>query len=344
VALSHPGRRLYTDSLLALDGTTGKLKWYFQAIPNDFHDWDLQLSPVYATSGDRALILAAGKMGYVYAVDAQSGKLVWKRKVGEHNGRDQDNLLALQHKLKLTFPLTVEPGIVGGVETNMAVADGVAYVPVANLASEWKTRDTGLGSANFSEGKGELLALDLGDGHVLWDTKLPQMADGAATVANDLVFTTTFDGYLLALKRSDGSIAWKQKLPAFTNAPVAIVGDTLITAASFPGGKGQTTEVIAFRLGANGKITPTTTTTATTTGGTANGKALFTENCASCHTLAAANASGKVGPNLDEAKPPKPVVVKQVTDGGGGMPAFGGRLSTAQIEAIADYVARVAGQ
>jgi mono/diheme cytochrome c family protein len=169
------------------------------------------------------------------------------------------------------------------------------------------------------------------------------MADGAATVSNDLVFTTTFDGYLLALRRSDGSIAWKQKLPAFTNAPVAIVGDTLITAASFPGGKGQRTEVVAFRLGANGSLTPTTTATGTTTGGTANGEALFSENCSSCHTLAAANASGKVGPNLDELKPSKDVVVKQVTNGGGGMPAFGGRLSTAQIEAIAEYVARVAG-
>jgi mono/diheme cytochrome c family protein len=42
-------------------------------------------------------------------------------------------------------------------------------------------------------------------------------------------------------------------------------------------------------------------------------------------------------------KPSKDVVVKQVTNGGGGMPAFGGRLSTAQIEAIAEYVARVAG-
>jgi outer membrane protein assembly factor BamB len=343
VGLDNPGKRLYTDSLLALDGGTGKLKWYFQAIPNDFHDWDLQLSPVYATSGDRALVLAAGKMGFVYALDANSGELVWKRKVGVHNGRDQDNVLALQHKLKLTFPLTVEPGIVGGVETNMAVADGVVYVPVANLASEWKTRDTGLGSADFGKGKGELLALDLADGHVLWDTKLPQMADGAATVSNDLVFTTTFDGYLLALRRSDGSIAWKQKLPAFTNAPVAIVGDTLITAASFPGGKGQTTEVVTFRLGANGSLTPTTTATGTTTGGTANGEALFSENCSSCHTLAAANASGKVGPNLDELKPSKDVVVKQVTNGGGGMPAFGGRLSTAQIEAIAEYVARVAG-
>jgi outer membrane protein assembly factor BamB len=344
VALSNPGKRLYTDSLLALDGSTGKLKWYFQAVPNDFHDWDLQLSPIYAGSGDRPLIVTAGKMGYVYALDAKSGELVWKRRVGEHNGHDRDNLLALQHNLKLSFPLIVEPGIVGGVETNMAVADGVVYVPVANLASEWKTRDSGLGSANFGDGKGELLALDLDDGHVLWDTKLPQMADGAATVANDLVFTTTFDGYLIALKRSDGSIVWKQKLPAFTNAPVAIVGDTLITAASFPGGKGQTTEVIAFRLGANGSFTPTTTTTGTTTGGAASGEPLFSENCASCHTLAAANASGKVGPNLDQLKPSKSVVVKKVTNGGGGMPAFGGRLSTAQIEAIAEYVARVAGQ
>jgi len=343
VGLDHPGKRLYTDSLLALDGTTGKLKWYFQAVPNDFHDWDLQLSPVYASSGGRGLVLAAGKMGYVYALDANTGKLVWKRKVGVHNGRDQDNLLALQHKLKLTFPLVVEPGIVGGVETNMAVADGVVYVPVANLASEWKTRDTGLGSANVGDGKGELLALDLNDGHVLWDTKLPQMADGDATVVNDLVFTTTFDGNLVALKRSDGSVVWKQKLPAFTNAPVAVVGDTLITAASFPGGKGQTTEVIAFRLGSNGSFTPTTTSTSTTTGGTANGEALFSENCASCHTLAAANASGKVGPNLDQLKPSKDVVVHQVTNGGGGMPAFGGRLSTVQIDAIAAYVARVAG-
>jgi mono/diheme cytochrome c family protein len=87
------------------------------------------------------------------------------------------------------------------------------------------------------------------------------------------------------------------------------------------------------------KSTPTTTT-----GGAANGKALFSENCASCHTLADADANGTVGPNLDDLQPSKSVVVRQVTDGGGGMPAFGDRLSTAQIAAIADYVARVAGQ
>ena len=343
VALGHPGRRLYTDSTLALDGKTGKLRWYFQAVPNDFHDWDMQLSPVYAKAGGRSLIVNAGKMGYVYAMDAASGKVVWKTKVGVHNGHDQDGVLALEHKLTLRFPLTVEPGIVGGVETNMAVADGVVYVPVANLASVWKTRKTGLGSASFDAGTGEMLALDLATGRLIWDTKLPQMPDGDATVANDLVFTTTFDGYVVAFARSDGKIVWKKKLPAFTNAPIAIAGDTLITAASFPGGKGQTTEVVAFRLGAHGSFKPTSAG-GPTTAGAANGAALFTQNCASCHTFAAAHAKGTVGPNLDEVKPSKADVARQVTNGGGGMPAFGGRLSPKQIDAIATYVSSSAGK
>jgi outer membrane protein assembly factor BamB len=343
VAISRPGRRLYTDSTVALDGATGNLKWYFQAVPDDFHDWDLQLSPVYAKARGRALIVDAGKMGYVYAMDAATGKLVWKTKVGVHNGHDADGTLALRHRLpKLTYPLTVEPGIVGGVETNLAVADGVVYVPVANLASVWKTSTTGLGSASFGNGTGEMLALDLATGRVLWDMKLPQMADGDATVVNDLVFTTTFDGHLIALARKTGRIVWNQKLPAFTNAPVAVVGDTLVTAASFPGGKDQTTEVIAFRLGAHGRLVPTQPHAAA--GGTANAAALFSQNCASCHTLAAAHANGTVGPNLDQLKPSNGVVARQVTNGGGGMPAFGGRLSKAQIAAIASYVAASAGK
>jgi hypothetical protein len=157
-------------------------------------------------------------MGYVYALDAKSGKLVWKRKVGEHNGRDQDNLLALQHKLKLSFPLIVEPGIVGGVETNMAVADGVVYVPVANLASEWKTAKPASAARTSPPATARCSRSTSPTGGSCWDTKLPQMADGDATVVNDLVFTTTFDGYLIALDRKSGRSRGRQKLPAFTNA------------------------------------------------------------------------------------------------------------------------------
>src|SRR3954464_2807381 len=305
VALKTPGRRLYADSTVALDGKTGKLKWFYQAVPNDFHDWDLQLSPIYTKSDGRDILLEAGKMGYVYAVDPATGKLIWKTKVGVHNGHDDDGVLAMRHALRVPSKYTVKPGIVGGVETNMAVADGVVYVPVANLASQWSAK-AGLGKANFGAGTGEMLALDLATGRILWDTKLAQMADGDATVVNDLVFTTTFDGYVVALVRKSGRIAWRQKLPAFTNAPIAIDGDTLITAASYPGGKGQTTEVIAFRLGAHGRMAPATRQPAAGSG--ASGAALVSANCASCHTLAAAHAQGTVGPNLDQLKPSLAVV------------------------------------
>ncbi len=74
------------------------------------------------------------------------------------------------------------------------------------------------------------------------------------------------------------------------------------------------------------------------------GRALFTSvGCSSCHTLAAAGAHGQVGPNLDTLKPTAAQVAKQVTNGGGGMPAFKDQLSSTQIQQVAAYVAKVAG-
>ena len=100
-----------------------------------------------------------------------------------------------------------------------------------------------------------------------------------------------------------------------------------------------------------GEAAPPTTTTAPTTtssggggGGTAAGKSVFTANCGSCHTLKDAGTHGAVGPNLDQLKPAKDIVVRQVTNGGGIMPAFKGKLSQTQIEAVAAYVSSVAGK
>jgi mono/diheme cytochrome c family protein len=72
---------------------------------------------------------------------------------------------------------------------------------------------------------------------------------------------------------------------------------------------------------------------------TAAGRQVFASaGCASCHTLAAAGASGTVGPNLDTLKPSYSAVVAQVTHGGGGMPSFGRTLSKAQIDSVAKFV------
>jgi mono/diheme cytochrome c family protein len=60
--------------------------------------------------------------------------------------------------------------------------------------------------------------------------------------------------------------------------------------------------------------------------------------CGSCHALAAAGAEGSVGPNLDELKPDFDSIVAQVTNGGGGMPAFSDSLSEAEIADVAAYV------
>lgn len=75
-----------------------------------------------------------------------------------------------------------------------------------------------------------------------------------------------------------------------------------------------------------------------------DGKTIFTQTCASCHTLADAGTSGTVGPNLDQSKPPKELVVDRVTNGRGAMPAFKDSLDPTQIEAVADYVSSVAGR
>lgn len=79
-------------------------------------------------------------------------------------------------------------------------------------------------------------------------------------------------------------------------------------------------------------------------GQAADGKTVFTTNCAGCHTLADAGTTGTVGPNLDQAKPPKDLVVNRVTNGMGAMPPFKGQLSDAQIQAVADYVSSAAGK
>jgi alcohol dehydrogenase (cytochrome c) len=78
---------------------------------------------------------------------------------------------------------------------------------------------------------------------------------GAATVSNDLLFTTLFDGRLVAHSLEDGSEVWSSELPAGTNSPLAIAGDRLVTAAGFPQGAGQEPSLVVYQL--NGEpVTP----------------------------------------------------------------------------------------
>jgi outer membrane protein assembly factor BamB len=253
-AQATPSRQLYTDSLVKLSQATGQLEWYFQAFPNDFHDWDLQVSPIYAAAAGREVVLAAGKGGFVFALDPASGQPLWKTSVGVHNGHDDDGQLALDGTLRLEPPYVLYPGEIGGVETNMAAADGVVYVPVVNSATTFTSATARLGTPDITGASGEMVAIDLATGQQLWTTPLSQMPLGGATISNDLVFTTTFDGEVVALSRTDGSIAWTAQLPAGSNATLAIAGNTLLAGAGVPLGTTQQPVVVAYRLGAQGGV------------------------------------------------------------------------------------------
>lgn len=93
-----------------------------------------------------------------------------------------------------------------------------------------------------------------------------------------------------------------------------------------------------------GATETTTTETTQAEGDPAAGKAIFTgtAGCSGCHTLADAQATGTVGPNLDQLKPSYDAVVTQVTNGGAVMPAFKDKLTEQQINDVAAYVSTAA--
>ena len=102
-----------------------------------------------------------------------------------------------------------------------------------------------------------MVAVNQDTGTVEWDTLLPASLYGAATVTNDVVLTTTFHGDLYALDASTGAILFKTPLSARSNAPVAVDGDYVIAGAGAAMPPAQRNLIIAYKLGATGKLPDT---------------------------------------------------------------------------------------
>jgi outer membrane protein assembly factor BamB len=244
---AYRGAALYTDSLLALEGQSGKLIWYDQVIPHDVRDYDLADSPIIARQRvrgkERNVVFGAGKAGSVYAWDRTTGRRLWRTAVGLHRN-DRGPLPSRR--------VTVCPGLLGGVETPMAYAGGRIFVPVVNLCMR--------GSATGYEklyrvdvarrGRGALVALDAGSGRPLWTRRLRAPTFGCATVANDVVFAPTFDGRIYALATDTGRTLWQARARAGINACPAVAGDTLFVGAGavYPDRLNAVYELRAFRL------------------------------------------------------------------------------------------------
>jgi len=239
-ATSRPGANLYTDSLVALDSKNGRLAWYHQVTPHDIFDLDFQNSPILAKNKQgRTLVIGSGKVGRIIAFDTATKSVVWETKVGKHQN---DDLTELPQGTTRVYPSPL-----GGIETPMAYADGVVFAPIVNLFTDYTPTGIVIDTFNIAGGTGELSAVDINTGSVLWTQNFPSINVGAATVVNDLIVTSTYDGTIYALNRETGKIIWKYQVPdANINGWPAIVGDTLL----MPIGSGKPARLTAFRLGA----------------------------------------------------------------------------------------------
>nr|WP_042180063.1 PQQ-binding-like beta-propeller repeat protein [Kibdelosporangium sp. MJ126-NF4]CTQ88557.1 Quino(hemo)protein alcohol dehydrogenase, PQQ-dependent (EC 1.1.99.8) [Kibdelosporangium sp. MJ126-NF4] len=246
---SRPGSNLYSNSVVKLDARTGRVIWHNQLAPHGVYDWDLQNSPTLTTVRGRQVVITSGKTGYVYMLDRRTGTLLWKTPVGVHNGHDDDNLLAMAGKYDQlpTLPVTVYPGVLGGVAAPGAVDRTSTYVAVNNMSATWPNQSIP-DIPPLTAGSGEVVALDLASGRVKWSYPVGSSPYGGTSLTNDLVFTTTFDGVVHAVNTRTGKKAWTAQLPGTSNSPVAISGDTLLAASGWPQNAQEKAEIVAYKL------------------------------------------------------------------------------------------------
>jgi outer membrane protein assembly factor BamB len=234
---AFPGPALYTDSLLVLDARSGKLLWYDQVTPHDVRDYDFQATPIVATVDGIDLVFGAGKAGQVITWNRATRHRRWSVSVG----LPRRNVGPLPQRR-----VVVCPGLFGGVETPMAYADGRLFVPVVDLCG-WGSAvgRQELTTVDPTKGSGRLVALDAATGATLWERRLPSPVFGCATVSNDVVLTSTFDGTVYGLAAEDGRVVWHAQMRAGINACPAVVDDLVLLGAGV-GRPGAMPELIAF--------------------------------------------------------------------------------------------------
>jgi outer membrane protein assembly factor BamB len=228
---SRPGDNDFANAVMRINPDTATVDWYLNVKPHDLFDLDNQLSPVLATANiggtDTNVVVSSGKHGIVVAVNQETGDELWRTPVGLHQNDD------LQELPEEEF-VEVLPGTLGGVETPMAFADGVVYAPVYNLASWYNGSGLDATRLDISTATGQLVALDVATGEILWDVEIASGALAGATVVNDLVFTGGLDGVVHGYKTDDGSEVFTYQAAAGLNSPLAVSGDYLYIPAGGP--------------------------------------------------------------------------------------------------------------
>jgi alcohol dehydrogenase (cytochrome c) len=256
------GDNLYTDSVVALDADTGKLRWHFQFTPHDVDDYDATIVPVLLDAtfkGEkRKLLIEANRNGFYYVLDRENGKFLpakhfvkvtWAKSISE-DGRpipfDDPKLLGDSRQ--------VCPGLFGGTNwqsPSYSPRSGLFYFTRRNecrihipSAMPYKAGDQfwGGSSKSIPDGEraiGDLMALDPLTGQTKWRFQhFSASWAGVLSTAGGLVFSGDNEGHLIALNAQAGRLLWKCGLGGpIRSAPMAysLQGKQYLTIASQSG-------------------------------------------------------------------------------------------------------------
>jgi alcohol dehydrogenase (cytochrome c) len=251
-AEQRPGDNLYTDSVVALDADTGKLKWHFQFTPNDRYDWDSTQVPVLVDANWRGtpakLLMLANRNGFFYVLDRATGKFLLGKpftKVNWASGLDENG-----RPIPTPQPpgATTWPGQQGGTNwysPSYSPRTGLFYVSAwENFGGVFRSQEAKFQpGGNFMGGgyrttppvpdapvppnirrppinnwtdaiaHGAVIAIDPATGDRKWTFPMYDLTDaGILTTASDLLFTGGREGFFQALDARTGALLWKSTL------------------------------------------------------------------------------------------------------------------------------------
>ncbi len=238
----RPGDNLYSDSVLALDGDTGEMSWYFQFTPHDIHDWDAIQIPVLADiefDGEpRQAMLWANRNGFYYTLDRATGEFLLGEAFAHQTwaeGLDSNGRPIRRPNTSPSRTGTLVAPIAGGATNWWSPAysprTGLLYVNAFDGEAlffirdeEYVEGDTYLGGGTetplpIDHYHSAIRAIDPATGDVRWEFPMtPRSRAGVLATAGDLVFSASVDGYFYALDAESGAPLWQISLGGRVNA------------------------------------------------------------------------------------------------------------------------------
>jgi alcohol dehydrogenase (cytochrome c) len=220
------GDNLYTCSIVALNGDTGKLVWYYQPSPHDLHDWDAVQTPM-VFDGDfhgrpRKLIAQASRNGFFFLLDRKTGEHLlttpyietnWSKGINASGQPIRDTAKDPQPDGSLVSPGS--NGATNWLSPSFDPQTGLVYVSARRMwsvfyrtaegkAEGWGGRDRNLYAESVLEG------IDYKTGDIRWKHEIGpgEGSAGIMTTAGKVLFTADTTGNILALSPSTGETLW----------------------------------------------------------------------------------------------------------------------------------------